>query len=57
MDLRNIYSIEDIDYSYYVDSNGNLKLYLPFKEDSIYNEQNYFSDGDHVFEIKEKPIN
>ena len=57
MDLRNIYSIEDIDYSYYVDNNGNLKLYLPFNEDSIYNEQNYFSEGDHVFEIKDKPMN
>lgn len=54
MDLRDFYSIKDIDYSYYVDNNGNLKLYLPFLENSIYNEQNFFTDKDHIFEIKDK---
>ena len=55
MKLRKYSSIDDIDFSYYVDEDSILKLYLPFEEDSIFEEHNYFSDEDHIFEIKDKP--
>ena len=55
LDLRNYNGIEDGEYSYYVDNTGKLKLYLPFLESSIYNEQNYFDDKDHIFILKDKP--
>ena len=55
MKLRKYSSIDDIDFSYYVDEDSKLKLYLPFEEDSIFEEHNYFSDEDHIFEIKDKP--